>query len=246
MVLPGRGTCSRPSMSCPGCGAGGNNFRLRISSSPVRGPPDTFHLLAAMSRESVELHQDKLKDPALILADAAWELPRPARHGAHPPLPNSPRVRFRNVALLGVLEAMLGLEASCSRSSLRSSSGAKGDEIVSSNMRVLASAVERAAENAGSPSARKHGPVRAAEHGWQSGRRARGVGRRGAFLRVLSHVPGHHHRRGMQDALRALHLPCVQPERPTLFDAPEVQDVVALLDALVSTGHDLALARALK
>jgi ATP-dependent helicase/nuclease subunit A len=50
----------------------------------------------------------------------------------------------------------------------------------------------------------------------------------------------------MQDALRALHLPCVQPEKADLFDAPEVQDVVALLDALVSTGHDLSLARALK
>ncbi|MFY3385691.1 UvrD-helicase domain-containing protein [Paracidovorax sp. MALMAid1276] len=50
----------------------------------------------------------------------------------------------------------------------------------------------------------------------------------------------------MQDALRALHLPCVQPEKADLFDAPEVQDMVALLDALVSTGHDLSLARALK
>ncbi|MFN4120479.1 UvrD-helicase domain-containing protein [Acidovorax sp.] len=50
----------------------------------------------------------------------------------------------------------------------------------------------------------------------------------------------------MQDALRALHLPCVQPEKADLFDAPEVQDIVALLDALVSTGHDLSLTRALK
>ncbi len=50
----------------------------------------------------------------------------------------------------------------------------------------------------------------------------------------------------MQDALRAVHLPCVQPEKADLFDAPEVQDVVALLDVLVSTGHDLSLARALK
>lgn len=50
----------------------------------------------------------------------------------------------------------------------------------------------------------------------------------------------------MQDALRALHLPCVQPEKADLFDAPEVQDMVALLDVLVSTGHDLSLARALK
>ncbi|MDH4464451.1 MAG: UvrD-helicase domain-containing protein [Acidovorax sp.] len=50
----------------------------------------------------------------------------------------------------------------------------------------------------------------------------------------------------MQDALRALHLPCVQPEKADLFDAPEVQDIIALLDALVSTRHDLSLARALR
>lgn len=50
----------------------------------------------------------------------------------------------------------------------------------------------------------------------------------------------------MQDALRALHIPCVQPEKADLYDAPEVQDMVALLDALVSPGHDLSLARALK
>lgn len=50
----------------------------------------------------------------------------------------------------------------------------------------------------------------------------------------------------MQEALRALHLPCVQPEKSDLFDAPEVQDMVALLDTLVSPTHDLSLARALK
>lgn len=50
----------------------------------------------------------------------------------------------------------------------------------------------------------------------------------------------------MQDALRAVHLPCVQPEKADLYDAPEVRDIVALLDALVSPGHDLALARALR
>ncbi|MFN7858102.1 MAG: UvrD-helicase domain-containing protein, partial [Acidovorax sp.] len=50
----------------------------------------------------------------------------------------------------------------------------------------------------------------------------------------------------MQDALRALHVPCVQPEKTDLFDAPEVQDIIALLDALVSTRHDLSLARALR
>lgn len=50
----------------------------------------------------------------------------------------------------------------------------------------------------------------------------------------------------MEEALRELHIPCVQPEKTELCEAPEVQDVVALLDALVSTAHDLSMARALK
>jgi ATP-dependent helicase/nuclease subunit A len=50
----------------------------------------------------------------------------------------------------------------------------------------------------------------------------------------------------MQDELRALHIPAQQPEKTDLGQAPEVLDVVALLDALVSPIHDLSLARALK
>ncbi|HEY8049208.1 MAG TPA: UvrD-helicase domain-containing protein [Ramlibacter sp.] len=50
----------------------------------------------------------------------------------------------------------------------------------------------------------------------------------------------------MEDELRALHVPAQQPERADLCDAPEVKDIVALLDVLVSPTHDLSLARALK
>ncbi|MEO7547893.1 MAG: 3'-5' exonuclease, partial [Ramlibacter sp.] len=50
----------------------------------------------------------------------------------------------------------------------------------------------------------------------------------------------------MEDELRALHIPAQQPEKTELGEAPEVQDIVALLDVLVSPTHDLSLARALK
>ncbi len=50
----------------------------------------------------------------------------------------------------------------------------------------------------------------------------------------------------LQDELRALHIAVQQPEKNDLNDAPEVRDLVALLDALVSPGHDLSLARALR
>jgi len=50
----------------------------------------------------------------------------------------------------------------------------------------------------------------------------------------------------MQDELRKLHIAVQQPEKNDLHDAPEVQDLVALLDVLVSPDHDLSLARALR
>jgi ATP-dependent helicase/nuclease subunit A len=50
----------------------------------------------------------------------------------------------------------------------------------------------------------------------------------------------------MQAELAALHIPAQQPEKNELADMPEVQDLVALLDVLVSPQHDLSLARALK
>lgn len=50
----------------------------------------------------------------------------------------------------------------------------------------------------------------------------------------------------MQAELAALHIPAQQPEKNDLADMPEVQDLVALLDVLVSQRHDIALARVLK
>ncbi|MBP7453317.1 MAG: UvrD-helicase domain-containing protein [Ottowia sp.] len=50
----------------------------------------------------------------------------------------------------------------------------------------------------------------------------------------------------LQAELRQLGIPCEQPEQQVLGDLPVVQDVLALVDALVSPGNDLALARALK
>jgi ATP-dependent helicase/nuclease subunit A len=50
----------------------------------------------------------------------------------------------------------------------------------------------------------------------------------------------------MEEELRVLHIPAQQPEKTDLCEAPEVQDIAALLDVLVSPAHDLSLARALK
>jgi ATP-dependent helicase/nuclease subunit A len=50
----------------------------------------------------------------------------------------------------------------------------------------------------------------------------------------------------LQDELRHLHIPAQVGEKTDLIDCCEVQDIVALLDVLISPQHDLSLARVLK
>ncbi|HMT57492.1 MAG TPA: 3'-5' exonuclease, partial [Ottowia sp.] len=50
----------------------------------------------------------------------------------------------------------------------------------------------------------------------------------------------------LQAELRQLGIACDQPEKQVLGQQPAVMDVLALVDALISPGHDLALARALR
>ncbi|MBK9344934.1 MAG: UvrD-helicase domain-containing protein [Burkholderiales bacterium] len=50
----------------------------------------------------------------------------------------------------------------------------------------------------------------------------------------------------MQAELATLRIPAQQPEKNELADMPEVQDLIGLLDVLVSPAHNLSLARALK
>lgn len=52
--------------------------------------------------------------------------------------------------------------------------------------------------------------------------------------------------RVLAQALKAAGVPHAAPEDQALLDAPDVRDLLALLDALASPGHDLSLAQALR
>ncbi|MBV8379214.1 MAG: UvrD-helicase domain-containing protein [Paucibacter sp.] len=52
--------------------------------------------------------------------------------------------------------------------------------------------------------------------------------------------------RVLAQSLRHAGIPHVAPEEQALLDAPDVRDLIALLEALASPGHDLALAQALR
>lgn len=127
---------------------GHNNFRMRIGADPVLGPPDTFRLLAAMSRESVDLHRARLEEGAAVLVDAAWGLPAEPGLVGIPFADLAPRPVFRSVVLLGVLGAMLGIDRDALAGLLSGHFRSKGDQIVASNLDVLAASMAWAAQHA--------------------------------------------------------------------------------------------------
>jgi len=127
---------------------GHNNFRLRIAATPVQAPPDTFHLLAAVSRESVDMHRDKLEEGAFILVDAAWDMPAEPGLVPVPFASLAPRPVFRSVVLLGVLGAMLRVGEDTLLELVTDHFRSKGEQIVASNRDVLKASMAWAAQNA--------------------------------------------------------------------------------------------------
>ena len=77
---------------------------------------------------------------------------------------------------------------------------------------------------------------------WVAGQIARGAAP-GSFM-ILARKRDRLSR--MRDALRALSVPSQITEKGALIEQPEVKDIVALLDALISPSNDLALAQSLK
>ncbi|HMN22725.1 MAG TPA: UvrD-helicase domain-containing protein [Ottowia sp.] len=77
---------------------------------------------------------------------------------------------------------------------------------------------------------------------WIAGRLAAGVPPRELMVLARKREP----LAELQVALRALGIACEQPDKSRLADQPAVLDLLALVDALVSPGNDLALARALR
>lgn len=115
---------------------GHNNFRMRISAEPVPAPADAFHMLAAMTEESVLLHRDKLVEGGLLVTDAAWDL----AGTDFVPVPYAelaPRQTLRSAVLFGVLGTMLGFAPENLADLLGRHFRNKGEDVVRDNLGVL-------------------------------------------------------------------------------------------------------------
>ncbi|MGE4296428.1 MAG: 2-oxoacid:acceptor oxidoreductase subunit alpha [Desulfovibrionaceae bacterium] len=124
---------------------GGHNFMAIRVGRGVAAPTETIDLLVAMNAETVALHRPELAPGALVLLDASI-----ACQGAGcTPVPFkafAPKPIFENMAALGVLAALMGIDIRVPAGLVADTLGKKGAAVVAQNETVLEAAYAWVAE----------------------------------------------------------------------------------------------------
>jgi len=123
---------------------GHNTFAIRISPAEIIASRAQVDLLVALNEETVRLHRPEMSDAALILVDERFA----ANHDQvlKVPFQEFATDRSVNVAYLGILTQLLGLDAGLVFQALEDYFGAKKPEVTAANEAVFNKAVQWAEE----------------------------------------------------------------------------------------------------
>jgi 2-oxoglutarate ferredoxin oxidoreductase subunit alpha len=119
---------------------GHNTFAIRMSPEKVVAPRESVDLLVALNEETVILHQDQVVDNGLILIDAG--------HGAsgkgyvQVPYRQLTEKRFANVAALGIMSLLVGLDQDLVAGALDDAFGRKDPQMAGKNLKALRDAFD--------------------------------------------------------------------------------------------------------
>ncbi|MFP4630203.1 MAG: 2-oxoacid:acceptor oxidoreductase subunit alpha [Desulfohalobiaceae bacterium] len=117
---------------------GHNYFSILVGLEPLLGPAEEVDLLLAFTQESVSLHQEALGEQGLILISQDMQAPKGAAKVLSVPYPELAKEKIMaNVAALGVVSALLGLEEATVSGIVEDSLGKKHQEMLSRNLDAL-------------------------------------------------------------------------------------------------------------
>ena len=117
---------------------------IRMSARAVCAPAEAVDILVALNQETLDLHLGELSEQGLVITGEglnAKEAPCMVV-----PFEELAPGRFSNVAALGVVGALLGLEESLVQGVIKSMFGKKSEEIAQKNAEALTKAFEWAAK----------------------------------------------------------------------------------------------------
>jgi 2-oxoglutarate ferredoxin oxidoreductase subunit alpha len=115
---------------------GHNTFLIRAANFPLDAPREAVNLLMALNQESVDLHLDEMAPGGLVFADTGLDRRGAAGRGV-PFGELAPKPIFQNVAALGVLAGVLGLDPAIPKALLGETFAKKGEAVVAQNHEVL-------------------------------------------------------------------------------------------------------------
>jgi 2-oxoglutarate ferredoxin oxidoreductase subunit alpha len=128
---------------------GHNTFAIRISNQKIHAPEEKVDLLVALNEETVVNHGGRMTDQSLIISDEGLKINDKKRLKV--PFNKLTEEKFQNVAALGVLGALLGLDRADLQNTVHSYFGKKSDDIVAKNDEALEKSYSWAGQDAGYP-----------------------------------------------------------------------------------------------
>ena len=115
---------------------GGHNFiKIRISDQEIHGPADKVDLLVALNEETKNIHQDKLKDDALIIAGGGDEKKERLIKLPAQKIAKEVNEKALNIIFVGAVLKVLGLETTICQQVINDSFGK--ESIVEDNITLL-------------------------------------------------------------------------------------------------------------
>jgi len=115
---------------------GHNTFAIRVSADEIVAPQEPADLLVALNEETVELHRREMSDQGLIVVDEAFGIADDALLKV--PYKQFGAGKFSNVAALGVVGSLVGLDEALIVSTMNDFFGKKHAEAAEKNREVLA------------------------------------------------------------------------------------------------------------
>lgn len=163
---------------------GHNTFAIRTGVSEVLGPAEPVDLLVALNEETVSLHQSEMSGPGIILADAGLNI----GEGVHPvPYSELAEGMFVNIAALGIMGSLLGLDRGLVQKAMEDFFGKKGID-AEKNLGALGAGYKWAA-GLDAPGLRLPEPAEAASRWMINGNEAIAFGALSAGVRFVSFYP---------------------------------------------------------
>jgi 2-oxoglutarate ferredoxin oxidoreductase subunit alpha len=127
---------------------GHNSYAIRVGTDEVVAPGESVELLIALDTDTVTLHQQDLSPDGLIVVDTA--LGMDGEHFLTVPYKEFGKERFTNVAALGVLCSLLGLDERVAAETVDDFFGKKDKGLAAENKRALKAGANWTATKKGS------------------------------------------------------------------------------------------------